>query len=394
MSLASFRFLTDSLRLDSPAVEPPPDLDWPALLDHADAHSLTPLLCRVWSGAEWWSRLPTGIMGRLERALSDNEVRQGRVRVELTEIASILNQARVSHIILKGIPLAERLYGDLAERVIYDHDILVAADAAERGHRALIAAGFQPLPAKDEWIEKHLPSVWRNDGYKWDGYLFDPHYPRPVELHVRLWEANWRGLRVRDLPDVWSDAVTRVVAGREMMILSDEDTVIHQAMHFAGHLIEREARLIQLLDLARFVDQSRALDWQHIIRKARVAGVARFLYVSLWLAHEIFAAPHPPADAWQCLSDETPSAFRRWLVEQGVTDVLASNYRCKSKGKEYELTFLAARSLVERLGIVRFAALPPLGQLMAKYNVQNRWRAALMLPRYYVERLQTYARRS
>jgi hypothetical protein len=406
MTPDSVKLLTDSLRLDSPSGEPPPDLDWPALLDHADAHSLTPLLCRVWSGAEWWRRLPTEIKGRLEKALSDNEARQGRVRVELTEAASILDQARVPHIVLKGIPLAERLYSDLAERVIYDHDFLVPAEAAEWGHRALIAAGFQPLPAKDEWIEKHLPSVWRNNGYQWDGYLFDPHYPRPVELHVRLWEANWRGLNVRDLPDVWSDAVTRMVAGREMNLLSDEDTVIHLAMHFAGHLIEREARLNQLLDLARLVSTLSGVDvvdtqskgaaekagkvnWDRILQKSQAANISRFIFASLCLAHEIFSAPLPPVDVWRTLRDETPLAFRRWLAEHGVEDVLSSSYRGKNKGKEYELTFLAARSIAERLGILRFAALPPLGQLMAKYNMPNRWLAALMLPRYYVERLYT-----
>lgn len=387
LTLSDARFIVDSLRLEPCAVEPPSDLDWPALLDHADAHSLTPLLWSVWAGREWAGRIPPESRERLESSLHDNEIRQGAVKADLLEIDSLLNNARVPHLVLKGYPLAERLYDAPAHRVIYDHDFLVPVDAAETGHGALLAAGFRRLPVKDEWVEKHLPSVWRNDDYEWGGYLFDPNYPRPVELHVRLWEANWRGLRVGDLPDVWADAQTRTVAGREMRALSDEDTVVHLAMHFAVHLVEREARLNQLLDLARFVTRAAELSWERIASKASAAGVSRFVCASLFLAHKVFASPLPPHEVGERLQSETPGAFQAWLAEHGVDDVLTSNYRRRSKGRDYQLTFLAARSMRERLGIVRFAALPPLEQLMMKYNVRYRWLAALMYPRFFVERL-------
>ena len=392
VTLADVRFIVDSLRLDSPSGEPPSDLDWPALIDHADAHSLTPLLWGVWAGREWASRIPPESRERMERALRDNEVRQGAVKADLLEIDSLLNNVGVPRIVLKGYPLAERLYADPAHRVIYDHDLLVPIDVAETGYRALLAAGFSRLPAKDAWVQKHLPSVWRNDDYRWDGYLFDPNYPRPVELHVRLWEANWRGLRVGDLPDVWADAQTRTVAGREMMVLSDEDAIVHLAMHFSVHLVEREARLNQLLDLARFVAQPVEVKWERILSKASAANASRFVYAPLFLAHKIFASPLPPADVRGRLQSETPNALQAWLAEHGVEEVLTSNYRRRSKGKDYQLTFLAARSMRERLGIVRFAALPPLEQLMMKYNVSHRWLAALMYPRFIVDRLASYGR--
>lgn len=392
--LSSARLITAALQVNAT-----PDLgfaadevDWPTLLDHADAHSLTPLLWSQWQGLPGARRLPLAIQDRLARALHDNESRQANVCAELLEISSLLTQVNVPHLVLKGYPLAERLYQSPAHRVIYDHDFLVPAELAEGGHHALLQAGFRRLPAKDEWVEKHLPSVWRNEGYTWDGYLFDPDYPRPVELHLRLWEDNWRGLTVKALPNVWRDAVKRSVAGREMLVLSDEDTLIHLAMHFAGHLVEREARLNQLLDLARFASASmQSLRWQTVLTKSRVAGVARFVYASLFLAHEIYASPLPPTEVWIELAAHTPVAFRGWLTEQGVTDVLTSNYRERHKGKEYALTFLAAQSPLEKWGIVRFAALPPTGQLIAKYNLRHRWQVPLMYPRYFFDRLKTYA---
>ena len=399
--LATARLITNSLRLDALNVNLPGDVDWPpieaiggwpALLTHADAHSLTPLLFATWREADILDQVPRESRERMAKTLRDNALRQANVCAELLEIDSILDAAGVPHIVLKGWPLAERLYADPAHRVIYDHDFLVPADKAEIGHQALLAAGFRRLPAKDEWIEKHLPSVWRNDGYQWNGYLFDPHYPRPVELHLQLWETGWRGLGVRPLPNIWADGQTVVVAGRPMLTLSHENTAIHLSMHFAGHLIEREARLNQLLDLARFVHQVPDLNWDKITGRAAAAGVGRFLFASLFLAHEIFASPLPPAPAWKELEREAPLAFREWLIENGVEDVLTSSCRQRRKGQDYQLTFLAARSIFERLGIIRFAALPPAGQLMVKYNLRHRWLTLLLYPRYLAERLGAYGR--
>ncbi len=367
-------------------------IDWAALVDHADGHSLTPLLYDVWRQAGALDDVPTDIQSRLAQAYADNAERNVHIRRELVEVHQLLAQARVPHLVLKGWPLVERLYPNPAQRVLYDHDFLVPPDQAERGQRALLAAGFQPLPAKDEWIQKHLPPVWRNNGYHWDGYLFDPHYPRPVELHVQLWEQDWRGLKVDQLPYLWPRATTATVAGQSMQLLSDVDTLIHLAVHFAGHLIERTARLNQLLDLARFTQRVAYIDWERLWAQVTAANVGRFVYASLYLAHRIFDASLPPSSIWQRLTTVTPPTFRNWLTRYGPGDVLTADFRRPDKGQDYYLTLLAATSLPERLGIIRFAALPPLGQLMVKYRLRHRWQGPFFYPRYLAERVGEYGR--
>lgn len=391
---ADIRLLTDSLRLAAP----PPDLAerlarpalaWDALLTHADRHSLTPLLAAEWRRAGLWEAVPPAARARLARAHADNGARNAHIRAELVEVQALLDHAGVPQLVLKGWPLVERLYADPAERVLYDHDLLVPAEHAAAGHAALRAAGFRPLPAKDAWVEKHLPPLWRNAGYAWDGYLFDPLYPRPVELHIGLWETGWRGLAVRALPDPWLRAVERPVAGVPMRVLGDEDTLVHLAMHFAGHLVEREARLNQLLDVARF-QTAAPLDWNRVLALADAAGVSRFVYAALWLAHALFGAPLPPV--WPALAAAAPPQWRAWLETEGADDTLTSHYQLRGRGQDYRLTFLAAESWRERAGVLRFAALPPLGQLQAKYHLAHPWQAALAYPRHVAERVWVYAR--
>lgn len=415
MSLATIApIIVNSLHLEAPSFTAPDEAKWPLLLHHADGHTLTPLLYAVWRERGWLDQVPPPFRARLAQAHADNSQRQALVRAELLEIDQLLTEAEVPHLVLKGWPLVERLYADPAERLIRDHDFLVPADRAEAGYRALREAGFHPLPGGDRWVEKHLPPLWRNDGYVWSGYLFDPHHPRPVELHTRLWDARWRGLAVSELPDLWTERRTSVVAGVPLMALSDEHTLIHLCQHFAGHWIEREARLSQLLDLARFVVQADGLDWQRLVAQAGRAGVARFVFTALFLAHEVFGSPRP-LPVWPALEAETPPALRRWLAAHGVGDVITGDYRRRHKGKDYQfartqhapseaenefeargrdyqLTWLAARTPRERLGVLRFAALPPAAQLMEKYRLRHRWQAALLYPRHVAERLSAYGR--
>ena len=213
-----------------------------------------------------------------------------------------------------------------------------------------------------------------------------------MELHLRLWEQGWRGLQVDQLRHLWPQAQTRSVAGLPVQLLSDEDTLLHLAMHFAGHLVEREARLNQLLDLARFCRQVTPLDWERVWAQARQANIGRFVYASLFLAHQIFAAPIPPPNIWQRFEGVTPPSFRGWLAEQGTVDVLTGDYRSRRPGQDYSLTFLAASSLVERMGIVRFALLPPVGQLVVKYKLKRPWLGPLFYPCYLAERVGRYGR--
>jgi hypothetical protein len=395
--LAAARLMTDSLRVDATPedirarVEAARGLDWDLLAHHADGHTLAPLLHDLWAEAGALAHVPPATAERLARARRDNAARTANIRRDLLEVHALLEGAGVPHVVLKGWPLAERLYADPAQRYMSDQDFLVPEDRAAAGHAALRAAGYRPLPVKDEWIEKHLPSLWRNDGYPWSGYLYDPDYPRPAELHVRLWERGWRGLAVRDMPGLWADARTCTVAGLALQVLSDEHTAVHLAMHFAGHLVEREARLNQLLDLARLLHTTPALDRAKVVDLAEAAGVARFVYVSIYLAHAIYGAPLPTAAAWRVMEARTPRPLQAWLAGEGVDDTLAADYRRRAKGQDYRLTFMAATSVREYLGVVRFALFPPLGQLAAKYRVP-RALAAFTYPRHVAERVRSYWR--
>jgi len=380
------RLIIDSVRVDAnrAALEPQAatlyEAGWARFFAAADTHGLTPLIADGWRALGLLDRIPAEAQERLQRAYRDNAERNENVRREVREYWRLLEAADVPAIVLKGWPLAEMLYASPALRLIADMDVLAWPDRAHDGLRALEAAGLEPLPRnRDAWVRKHLPAWWRVNGRQ-PSYpltnVFDPQHPRPVEIHVHLWEQGFRGLNVRDPAGVWARSRPVETAGCRMQVLSPEDTLVHLCVHWACHWIEREARLAQLVDLDRFVRRfGDRLDWHTILRIGDTARVTRWIDAALRVARIVLDTPRPPIPIDDRLCEACPPGLRRWIDQYAAADVALMDYRRPDKGVAYVLTWLSAQSLGERLGIARYALLPPREFIMGRYGLRRRWQA-------------------
>lgn len=351
------------------------NLDWQDVFYCADGHGLTPMLYSLARKHELFHLIAEPAQQYLEQAYNDNRTRNVDARREFAEIMSCMAWAGVEVLVLKGLPLLLDLYPDPADRVLYDLDLLAREAAeAQRGLELLLNAGFTPVPMKaGTLVNKHLPSVWRMNGFVRRGYLFDPKQPRPVELHVRLWDPEWRGLDVRSLDDLWSRSRVKEFDGISICIMSPEDTFVHLCVHLATHLVEREARLGQAVDVARFLQRyDQALDWDKIIEAGERARVLRFLYLTLVTVNQLTDAPLPDARVLAALRADTPTRLRKWAEQGGASDLLAMDYRETQLDRAYALTFAAAETWREKLSVLRFALFPPLDQLEHEYGMRSR----------------------
>lgn len=348
-----------------------PGLNWDDLLYRADGHGITPLLCGLWRRLELMDRVPAPARSRVEQAYADNAVRNADAGRELHELMERMAEARVESLVLKGLPLIRQLYDDPAERVLYDLDLLAqSVQEAERGYRALLDAGYMPVPTKPgAAVEKHLPSVWRANGFVRREYLFDVTLLRPVEMHLTLWDRNWRGLTLGVLPALWERSRVVDIDGMRVRTLSPEDTCVHLCVHLATHLVEREARLGQASDVARLLlSRASTLDWQYIVQAGDDARVIRLVYLALRVVGALTGAPLPPASILETLAARTPPALRQWAEQQSGNDLLAMDYRRVDLARAYSLTFAAADSWRESASVVRFALLPSRDALRQEYG--------------------------
>jgi hypothetical protein len=236
-------------------------------------------------------------------------------------------------------------------------------------------------------VNKHLAPLWRWNNFVRRGYLFDPMQPRPVELHVTLWDSPWRGLDLLPVPDVWARAQRVEFDGLDLRVLSRPDTLVHLGVHFATHLVEREARLGQAIDLARFLNHSSGeRDWAQIVRVSDSARVMRLVYLALRTTHALTGAPLPPPAILDTMRLRTPARLRAWAEHDAARDVLAMDFRNPDLRRAYALTFAAAASRREKLRVLRFAFFPSLDALQAEYGARSRW----LYARHLAERGRVY----
>jgi hypothetical protein len=370
---ASIPLLPDTVKMRAQLEQ---TLDWDDVLYLADGHGITSLLFQLYRRENLLALIPPAACARMEQAYRDNATRNMDAQREFRELMQWMRDARVETIVLKGLPLLQELYADPAERVLYDFDLLARRqEEAQRGYDALTALGFTPVATKKGFeVHKHLPSVWRLNGFVRRGYLFDPAQPRPVELHTALWDTPWRGLDLRPLPELWQHSSEIQVEDMPTRVLAPEDTLIHLCVHLATHLVEREARVGQAIDIARLLARRvQTLDWERIVRASAQAHVTRFVYLALCAVNTLTGAPLPPQAVLDALAKETPARLRRWAEANGALDLLAMDFRQTDLSRAYELTFAATESWQEKARVVRFALLPSMDTLESEYGTRSRW---------------------
>lgn len=143
-------------RRDCPSSPPPADTD---LMGALERHRVAPLALRQ------ISQLPAmrGLEPTLLAAQAGNARRALVSVARLAAIGDAFARANVPWCVLKGVPLAQRHYGDIAARHVGDIDLLVAPDRVTQADAALRSLGWRrhglapdaPLPPLHAWHEQH-----------------------------------------------------------------------------------------------------------------------------------------------------------------------------------------------------------------------------------------------
>ena len=171
------------------------------------------------------------------------------------EVAQRLDAAGVEAIFIKGAPLAERLYPDMAFRPYDDIDLLVAPYAFEQARRTLRDLDFE-IAADADYAE---PWIRRRDGATVDLHRSLPGLEAGPEL---VWDELSRRTRPVQL------------AGQEVQALDDEALALLVALHAAHH---GPAGGKALEDLQRGLDHLDLPAWQAAAGMAeRLEGTPAF----------------------------------------------------------------------------------------------------------------------
>jgi len=272
-------------------------LAWDRLLERATVHQVYPLVHHHLRALD-----PPGLPGDFRAALDGlariNALRNTLLAEELARVLDLLAGAGIPVAPLKGVTLAESLYGDRTLRVCGDLDILVPREAVARAFDLLRRGGY-------EHGEAHTVAAGEIDlllrsNIEYAFVISKRELRCPLELH---WDLVWRWPNARAaVDDLWREAGRASFFGSPGYALSPEWELLFLATHLARH---RWQGLKWLIDIHE-VCVSAAIDWKKVSAKAAWLGWEDVLALTFGACRALLDTPIPAAMA--------PRAPPRWLA--------------------------------------------------------------------------------
>jgi putative nucleotidyltransferase-like protein len=184
-------------------------LQWPLLLERAYSPQVYPPLYRNLRDLGF-SGVPEAVPAELRGLYLANALRNQLLAEELARLLSLLGEAGIRVAPLKGVALAQSLYGDVAAWVCLDFDILVPPANVPQAIDLLLASGYRsevndpyfsklrrPVADISMWFAKagsfhscwNCPGLWYSIPRRMVTLFgtFGPRpAPKPVSEHRRL----------------------------------------------------------------------------------------------------------------------------------------------------------------------------------------------------------------
>jgi hypothetical protein len=249
---------------------------------------------------------------------------------------------------LKGVTLAESLYGDPAFRVCWDIDILVPATEVLRARRLLLAQRYtSPFP--EGFFLHHqfltsadcplLPEIQREAV----SYL--------LEVHWTLMQHSSRDEEA--MRELWSQARPQAWFGIQAYSLSPEWQFLYMAWHAACHKWQTLKWLADIHEIC----VSTSIDWQQVRDKAERFELDAVVGPTLAACSSLFGTPSPPGFSAAAL----PAGVQLFPASLAPSEAWKAPlfYPQLLKRPSEKLRWLAEMLFVARLADRRFLPLPP-----------------------------------
>ena len=200
--------------------------DWHFMVNLINAHGIIALAAFNIKEARLENEIPMDAMSFLENGYMQSVVRNAWLTERWKEVNTILNEASIKHILLKGMALEHTIYGSRGLRQMNDNDILIKPGDSRKAWYLLQQNGFNMEPLKSPLFKKimfdighHLPALYKN------------RYA--IEIHEKLFENG--STDDKSYSDFYKDAVEISIDKTKAFILRDEMNLKYLKRHFEHH---------------------------------------------------------------------------------------------------------------------------------------------------------------
>ncbi len=337
--------------------------DWSRILGWVREQRVFPLVYRNLRTLGF-PAVPGEVRMSLQADFRRNALRNTLILRELKQVLRLLGDARVSVIPLKGVALADSLYGDASLRLCLDTDILVPRDQVSQAISILFSSGYKE---RDEG-RTFSDFLLRND--------FEYHLTRDESGFQHVIELHWGILPKwlideKAMEELWKEARNGEFFGTPAYRLNPEWELLLLVAHISRHRWQGLKWLIDIHDLCA----SPELDWERLWAKAKRLRMKDLLDLTLGACHRLFNTPIPNKQELRAL----PRWFKLFPAEPTPLDALkAALFPIRSfhrlSGKLGYLAHTLFTPQVAEHGLVRFpAGLRYLYFLVRPLRIGSKW---------------------
>ena len=254
-------------------------IDWDTLLSAANNHAVLPQLYQFIN-----SNCAEGIPPDALSRLHDESVRNTRSNLALTaqlvKILELFEANGINAIPYKGPALGVCAYGDISLRQFVDLDLIVRKNDVLKAKDLLVNGGWQPEFELSEAQEEVFLDHYYDYAFLRDGKL--------IEVHWKLTEGYFNF--PIDVERLWSRLEPVAIAGRRILTLAAEDSLLILCAHSSKHLW---SRLGWVCDVANLIKGRNDLNWDEVFQRADELGSRRMLSIGLLLSIDLLGAVVP-----------------------------------------------------------------------------------------------------
>jgi hypothetical protein len=226
------------------------DADWHGALEFSDKWQLTlPLRRAAREVMPDWVRERTG--GNAAR----NRQRHARLEELYGALQARLEASGIEFLALKGLAHCPDFGSRPEERLQCDVDLYVPRGNLHAARDAVMAMGYEPMKAMEDFPTDHLPPLIRKTGWEWRGDYFDPELPVGIELHFQFWNDAVERLPVPDAGEFWKRRTARRMAGGMFRVLCPADALGYASLHLLRHVLRGSVRPFHVYEVARFLEK-------------------------------------------------------------------------------------------------------------------------------------------
>lgn len=270
---------------------------------------------------------------------------------ELRTALSLLTEAKLPFLLMKGTPLSYTHYPQSYLRTRCDTDILFASKKqAEQAWQHLKEIGYQRPNAVSGEFVSHEFSCYKKSN-KSAGFALDVHWKL---------SNTQRFARSFDFDELFASGTTVTTLGEDIKALGPFHALLLACMHRIAHKPEKmENRLIWLYDIHLLGRQFSEQQWQEFVTMAKAKALCGICLDGLQQTIEIFETVVPKSVIDQLTAGSKYENYSSAMGESRITMELAN--------------LKALPGWKERIGLVKETVFPDANYMLKKYNTQHKF---------------------